>query len=86
MWNDDLGLCGAGDFRFLALLGMTRWWDCLVFTLTFDSSPIKGEGDWLVVLDLFTCVMRRPVDSRLRGNDGEVCWNDEGVRIHVKVA
>ena len=56
---------------------------CIVFTLTFDSSPIKGEGILLVVLDLFT----RPVAvcqnqdlqdyrgftglvSRLRGNDG----------------
>ena len=36
----------------------------------FDSSPIKGEGIQLVGLDLFTRVMRRPVDSRLRGNDG----------------
>ena len=24
---------------------MTVWWDCLAITLTFDSSPIKGEGD-----------------------------------------
>ena len=24
---------------------MTVWWDCLSITLTFDSSPIKGEGD-----------------------------------------
>ena len=23
---------------------------CIVFTLTFDSSPIKGEGDWWVCL------------------------------------
>ena len=26
--------------------GMTVWWDCLVFILTFDSSPVKGEGYW----------------------------------------
>ena len=40
---------------------------CIVFTLTFDSSPIKGEG-------VYGCVVLlspRPVDSRLRGNDGE---------------
>ena len=38
---------------------------CIVFTLTFDSSPIKGEG---------IPPHRRPVDSRLRGNDGPGCW------------
>ena len=27
-----------------AYAGMTVWWDCLAVTLTFDSSPIKGEG------------------------------------------
>ena len=27
------------------------------FTLTFDSSPIKGEGILLVVLDLFTLTL-----------------------------
>ena len=43
----------VGDFRFLALLGMTQWQGFVVFTLTFDSSPIKGEGDsvgWFVLL------------------------------------
>ena len=36
------------------------------FTLTFDSSPIKGEGDSVgCVVLLLPC----PVDSRLRGND-----------------
>ena len=30
----------VGDFRFLALLGMTRG-GTVLFTLTFDSSPIK---------------------------------------------
>ena len=39
----------------------------IVFTLTFDSSPIKGEGD-MVGLDC--CLPCHPVDSRLRGNDG----------------
>ena len=39
--------------------------DC--FTLTFDSSPIKGEGILLVGVVL---LLPRPVDSRLRGNDG----------------
>ena len=38
-----------GDFRFLALLGMTRG-GTVLFTLTFDSSPIKGEGVFVVVL------------------------------------
>ena len=32
---------------------------CIVFTLTFDSSPIKGEGDWLVL----SCPEARPVDT-----------------------
>ena len=44
----------------------------------FFKGLLDGRGDWLVVL--FTCITRRPVDSRLRGNDGEglqdlvVCW------------
>ena len=36
-----------------AYAGMTVWWDCLAVTLTFDSSPIKGEGDsagWIGLL------------------------------------
>ena len=49
-----------GDFRFLALLGMTRWWDCLAVTLAFDSSPIKEEGDDGGCFILFTRVARRP--------------------------
>ena len=32
------------------------------FTLTFDSSPIKGEGILLVVLDLFTRAPAAPLD------------------------
>ena len=28
----------------VGMLGMTVRWDCLAITLTFDSSPIKGEG------------------------------------------
>ena len=44
------------------------------FTLTFDSSPIKGEGDWLVVLSCSSSLPCRPVVSRLRGNDGEGRW------------
>ena len=31
---------------------------CIVFTLTFDSSPIKGEGDMVGVVLLLS----RPVD------------------------
>ena len=41
-----------GDFRFLALLGMTQWQGFVVSPsdpvsstgIGFDSSPIKGEG------------------------------------------
>ena len=36
---------------------------CLVFTLAFDSSPIKGEGDWLVGVGLLS---PRPVDTALK--------------------
>ena len=36
-----------------AYAGMTVWWVCLAVTLTFDSSPIKGEG----ILGLL-CFMR----------------------------
>ena len=54
-----------GDFQdwIPAYAGMTVWWDCLVFTLAFDSSPIKGEGDsvgWFVLL--LPC----PVDTALK--------------------
>ena len=61
---------------------------CLVITLTFDSSPIKGEGVLLVGLDLVTRVTRRPVDSRLRENDGAGVgvdlhdWDDALHRYH----
>ena len=37
-----------------------------LFTLTFDSSPIKGEGMEVVLSWCLPC----PVVSRLRGNDG----------------
>ena len=61
--NDGAEVMWCGVFRFLALLGMTRWWDCLAVTLTFDSSPIKGEGidGWigLVVVPVVPC----PVDT-----------------------
>ena len=39
---------------------------CLVITLTFDSSPIKGEGVLLVGLSCFVRVTRRPVDTALK--------------------
>ena len=43
---------------------------CVVlFTLTFDSSPIKGEGILSVCVVLLSS-SPRPVVSRLRGNDG----------------
>ena len=38
-------------------------------TLTFDSSPIKGEGIRLVL----ACCLPHRLDSRLRGNDGRFC-------------
>ena len=28
---------------------------CIVITLTFDSSPIKGEGDWRLVCLVHPC-------------------------------
>ena len=45
-----------------------KWLCCLVFTLTFDSSPIKGEGVLcglccLVVAHVTPC---RPVDTALK--------------------
>ena len=45
-----------------------------LFTLTFDSSPIKGEGEsgWCCLVS--PC----PVDSRLRGNDGRFSIKEEG--------
>ena len=45
---------------------MTVWWDCLVFTLTFDSSPIKGEGILSVGVGLFTLITLPPVDTALK--------------------
>ena len=50
-----------------AYAGMTVCWCCLAITLTFDSSPIKGKGILSVGVVL---LLPRPVDSRLRGNDG----------------
>ena len=35
------------------------------FTLTFDSSPIKGEGEWLV-LSCSPVSPCRPVDTALK--------------------
>ena len=90
----------CGDFRFLALLGMTQWWGCLavtlapvsgtgtgfgplssrerglvgldLFTLIFDSSPIKGEGILSVGVVLFTRVTLLPlwIADQVR-NDGD---------------
>ena len=44
---------------------------CIVFTLTFDSSPIKGEGDWMVGVVLFTRATLPPlwIADQVR-NDG----------------
>ena len=40
----------APTLWFPAYAGMTVWRDCLAVTLTFNSSPIKGEGILSVVL------------------------------------
>ena len=50
----------VGDFRFLALLGMTRWWDCFVFTLTLALSH-QGRGGKVVGVVLFTRVALPPL-------------------------
>ena len=42
----------------------------IVFTLVFDSSPIKGKGILSVGL---ACWLPRPVDSRLRSNAARFC-------------
>ena len=41
---------------------MTVRWDCLAFTLAFDSSPIKGEGDMVGL----SCCRPRHLTSGLR--------------------
>ena len=58
---------------------------CIVFTLTFDSSPIKGEGK---VLGLSYSPSPHPVDSRLRGNDGPwwLCWLVVSPALHLWIA
>ena len=40
-------------------------WDCLAFTLTFDSSPIKGEGEYVVGVGLLSAV-RHPCGLRIK--------------------
>ena len=62
--------CGAASPRFMGWLAWVMV-GVVLFTLTFDSSPIKGEGIRLV---LACCP--RPVDSRLRGNDGLKDYDD----------
>ena len=39
---------------------------CIVITLAFDSSPIKGEGVLLVGLSCFVRVRPLPVDTALK--------------------
>ena len=57
---------------------MTGWRLVLsCFTLTFDSSPIKGEGILEVGVVLLAPSLHR-VDSRLRGNDGSFAKVSDG--------
>ena len=44
----------------------------------FDSSPIKGEGVMRLCWLCSPSPPCRPVDSRLRGNDGEGCARYDG--------
>ena len=49
-----------------------------LFTLTFDSSPIKKtfaklSGAAIVFSDSQSAKLDFPIDSRLRGNDGRFC-------------
>ena len=56
--------CGVGDLTWMSMdryglgIGTMR---CIVFTLTFDSSPIKGEGD-MVGLGLLFAHRNHPLD------------------------
>ena len=45
---------------------MTWWLCCLVVTLAFDSSPIKGEGVLMVGLSCFVRVTRLPSGLRIK--------------------
>ena len=46
--------------------GMTVSGCVVLFTLTFDSSPIKGEGDMVDVVLLPPVPPCRPVDTALK--------------------
>ena len=68
----------VGDFRFLALLGMTQCWGFIAVALTFDSSPFKETFAKLsrtVIMcpDSQSLKLHFDIDSRLRGNDGRFC-------------
>ena len=50
----------------------------IVFTLAFDSSPIKEtfaklSGTVIIRSDSQSAKLDFPIDSRLRGNDGRFC-------------
>ena len=51
-----------------AYAGMTVWWDCLVSPSPLIPLPSRERGTEVGVVLLYA----RPVDSRLRGNDGMV--------------
>ena len=60
LW-DECGVYPA--LWFPAYAGMTVWCGFAVFTLTFDSSPIKGEGE---SVDCVVLLSPRPVDTALK--------------------
>ena len=67
----------VGDFRFLALLGMTRCGACVM------DSRLRGNDGYSPVragVVVLACCHPTPyrLDSRLRGNDGPVFYNCHG--------
>ena len=63
--GNDIGRCRVFESGFVGLWGICRIGTMLriVFTLTFDSSPIKGEGD---MVGLSCCMPRHCLPSGLR--------------------
>ena len=56
---------GAASYWLQGSIYRVEMWDCLVFTLTFDSSPIKGEGEYVVGVGLLSAV-RHPSGLRIK--------------------
>ena len=56
---------------------MTGCWCCLAITLTFDSSPIKGEGDlvgWFVLLPALPYPSGLRIKSAMTVLMAEMMW------------